>query len=73
MGWQISKGQLELAASEEDQGSSLCTVFDTVPAAECSAEFSMKAIPVRKDPIAVTMGEAQWLFWARGQPPSYTR
>ena len=23
----------------------------------------MKAIPDRKDPIAVTMVEAQWLFW----------
>ena len=30
-----------------------------------SAEFAMKAIPVRKDPIAVTMDEAQWLFWPR--------
>ena len=27
------------------------------------AEFAMKAIPDRKDPIAVTMVEAQWLFW----------
>ena len=25
----------------------------------------MKAIPDRKDPIAVTMVEAQWLFWPR--------
>ena len=25
----------------------------------------MKAIPDRKDPIAVTMVEAQWLFWLR--------
>ena len=28
----------------------------------------MKAIPDRKDPIAVTMVEAQWLFWpGRGE------
>ena len=30
-----------------------------------SAEFAMKAIPVRNDPIAVTMDEAHWLFFPR--------
>ena len=35
----------------------------------------MKAIPDRKDPIAVTMVEAQWLFWpggGRGRGQSFT-
>ena len=40
------------------------------------AEFAMKAIPDRKDPIAVTMVEAQWLFWPgegrRGRGQSFT-
>ena len=48
-------------------------------ALNCWVEFAMKAIPDRKDPIAVTMVEAQWLFWPgergggwRGRGQSFT-
>ena len=39
------------------------TMMHDTEALNRRAEFAMKAIPDRKDPIAVTMVEAQWLFW----------
>ena len=54
------------------------TMMHNTDALNRRAEFAMKAIPDRKDPIAVTMVEAQWLFWpgdrrrGRGRGQSFT-
>ena len=60
MGEQISRGQL---------GKKISTTSTAALRPLHPAEFSMKAIRVRKDPIEVTMDEAQWLFWPRAAEP----
>ena len=63
VGEQISRGQL---------GKKISTTSTAALLVLHQPEFSMKAIRVRKDPIEVTMAEAQWLFWPRAARAPYT-